>query len=52
MCLELQRICLISVQNRIFIDEVIQIEVSDGLVHRLGSYQNINLYPARVFTAT
>ena len=52
MRLELQRIYLMSVQNSILIGEVFQIEVSDGLVHRLGSYQNINLYPARVFSGT
>ena len=38
------------VQNSIFIGEVFPIEVSDGLVHSLGSCQKINLYPARVFT--
>ena len=38
------------VQNIIFIGEVFPIEVSDGLVHSLGSCQKINLYPARVFT--
>ena len=52
MRLELQRIYLMSVQNSILIGEVFQIEVSDGLVRRLGSYQNINLYPARVFSGT
>ena len=50
--LELQWINLMSVQNSIFIGEVFQIEVSVGLVHRLGSCQNIKLYPARVFTGT
>ena len=34
------------VQNSIFIGEVFQIEVSDGLVHPLVSRQNVNLYPA------
>ena len=38
------------VQNSIFIGEVFPIEVSDGLVHSLGSCQKVNLYPARVFT--
>ena len=39
-----------SVQNGICTCEVFQIEISDGSVHWLGSCQNINLYPARVFT--
>ena len=52
MCLELKRIKLMSVQNGICTSEVFQIEVSDGSVHWLGSCQNINLYPARVFTGT
>ena len=40
------------VQNSmcIFIGEVLKIEVSDGLVHSLGSCQKVNLYPARAFT--
>ena len=38
------------VQNSIFIDEVFQIEVSDGLVHSFGSCQKIYLYIARVLT--
>ena len=40
-----------SVQNNIFIniDEVFQIELSDGLVHPLGSQQIVNLCPTRVF---
>ena len=43
-----------SVQNGICTSEVFQIEISDGSVHRLGSchHQNINLYPAGVFTGT
>ena len=49
MRLELKRINLISVQNSIVIGEIFQIEVSDGLV---GSCQNINLYPARVYRGT
>ena len=52
MCLQLKRINLMSVQNSIVIGEIFQIGVSDGLVHQLGSCQNINLYPARVFTGT
>ena len=48
MRLELKRINLMSVQNSIVIGEIFQIEVSDGLVHQLGSCQNINLYPARL----
>jgi len=43
-----KRINLMSVQNSIVIGEIFQIEVSDGLVHQLGSCQNINLYPARL----
>ena len=35
-------------QNIMFVGEVFQIEVSDGLVHPLGSCQNVNLYPAVV----
>ena len=50
MHLELQRTCLMSVQNIIFVGEVFQIEVSDGLAHPLGSRQNVNLYPAMVIT--
>ena len=40
-----------TVQNIVPVGEVFQIEVSDGLVHPLGSRQNVNLYPAgaRVF---
>ena len=38
------------VQNSIFIGEVFQIEVSDGLVHSFGSCQKIYLYIARVLT--
>ena len=47
-----KRINLMSVQNSIVIGEIFQIEVSDGLVHQLGSCQNINLYPARVYRGT
>ena len=39
-------------QNSIVIGEIFQIEVSDGPVHQFGSFQNINLYPARMFTGT
>ena len=39
-----------TVQNIMFVGEVFQIEVSDGLVHPLGSCQNVNLYPAVVIT--
>ena len=35
-----------TVQNIMLVGEVFQIEVSDGLVHPLGSRQNVNLYPA------
>ena len=52
MPLELKRIKLMSAQNGICTSEVFQIEISDGSGHRLGSCQNINLYPARVFTGT
>ena len=41
-----------SVQNGIRTSEVFQIEISGGSVYQLGSCQNINLYPARVFTGT
>ena len=47
---ECQIITPMRVQNSIFIGEVFPIEVSDGLVHSLGSCQKVNLYPARVFT--
>jgi len=47
--LEFEIITPMHVQNSIFIVEVFQIEVSDGLVHSRGSCQNVNLYPARVF---
>ena len=50
MRLEFEIITPMHVQNSIFIGEVFQIEVSDGLVHSLGSCQKINLYPARVIT--
>ena len=50
MCLEFKRIIPMIVQNIMFVGEVFQIEVSDGLVHPLGSRQNVNLYPAVVIT--
>ena len=46
MHLEFKRI----VQNIMFVGEVFQIEVSDVLVHPLGSRQNVSLYPAVVIT--
>ena len=52
MRLEFKRIIKMIVQNIMLVGEVFQIEVSDGLVHPLGSRQNVNLYPARVFTGT
>ena len=52
MRLEFKRIIPIIVQNIRFVGEVFQIEVSDGLVHQLGSCQNINLHPARVYRGT
>ena len=36
------------VQTIMLVGEVFQIEVSDGLVHPLGTRQNVNLYPAVV----
>ena len=50
MRLAFEIITPMHVQNSIFIVEVFQIEVSDGLVHSLGSCQKVNLYPARLFT--
>ena len=50
MRLEFEIITPMHVQNSIFIGEVFQIEVSDGLVHSLGSSQKVNLYLARSFT--
>ena len=52
MRLEFKRIIPMIVQNIMFVGEVFQIEVSDGLVHPLGSRQNVNLYPAVVITGT
>ena len=53
MRLEFKIIIPKSVQHIIFVGEVFQIEISDGLVHPLGSRgspQNVNLYPAVVIT--
>ena len=50
MRLEFEIITPMRVQNSIFIGEVFQIEVSDGLVHSFGSCQKIYLYIARVLT--
>ena len=51
MGLEMLTITPVSVHNSIFINETFQIKVSDGPVHWCGNCQNINLYPARVFTS-
>ena len=50
MLLEFKRIIPMIVQNIMLVGEVFQIEVSDGLVHPLGSRQNVNLCPAVVIT--
>ena len=50
MRLEFKIIIPKSVQHIIFIGEVFQIEISDGLVHPLGSHQNVSLCPAMVIT--
>ena len=50
MCLGFQTIIPKSVFNVILIRKVFQIEVSDGLVHSLGTRQKVNLHTARVFT--
>ena len=39
-----------SVQHIIFVGEVFQIKISDGLVHPLGSRQNVSPCPAMVMT--
>ena len=39
-----------SVQHIIFVGVLFQIEISDGLVHPLGSRQNVSLCPAMVIT--
>ena len=48
MRLEFKRIITMIVKNIMLVGEVFQIEVSDGLVHPLGSHQNVNVYPAVV----
>ena len=50
MRLEFEIITPMHVQNSTFNGEVFQIEVSDGLLHSLGSCQKVNLYPAGVIT--
>jgi len=50
MRLEFKQIIPMIVQNIMYVGEVFQIEVSDGLVLPLGSRQNVNLYPAVVIT--
>ena len=50
MRLEFKIIIPKSVQHIIFVGEVFQIEISDGLVHPLGSRQNVSLCPAVVIT--
>ena len=50
MCLKFKRIITMIVQTIMLVGEAFQIEVSDGLVHPLGSRQNVNLYPAVVMT--
>ena len=50
MCLEFKRIIPMIVPNVLFVGEVFQIEISDGLVYPLGSRQHVNLYPAVVIT--
>ena len=50
MRLEFKIIISKSVKHIIFVGEVFQIEISDGLVHPLGSRQNVSLCPAMVIT--
>jgi len=52
MRVEYQKITKLSVQNSIFIGDLFLIEVSDGLLHPLGSRQRVKLYPARVLPVT
>ena len=52
MCLEFQSITTMSVLNSMFIGDLFLIEVSDGLLHPLGSHQRVKLYPARVLPVT
>jgi len=42
MRLKFKRIITMIVQTIMLVGEVFQIEVSDGLVHPLGSRQNVN----------
>ena len=51
MRLQILMITPIRIHNSIFIGELFQIEVSDGSVHWRGSWRNVHLYPARVFTS-
>ena len=52
VCMRLQILMITPIRkhNSNLICEVFQIKVSDGLVHPLGSRQNVNLYPAVVIT--
>ena len=52
MRVEFQKITKLSVQNSIFIGDLFLIEVSNGLLHPLGSRQRVKLYPARVLPVT
>ena len=47
---EFTMITTMSVKNSIFIGEVFQIEVSDGIPNPFGSHQKVNLYATKVFT--
>ena len=51
MRLQILMITPIRIHNSIFIGEVFQNMVSDGPVHWCGSWKNVHLYPARVFTS-
>ena len=48
MCLKFKRIITMIAQTMMLVGEVFQIEISDGLVHPLGSRQNVSLCPAMV----
>ena len=52
MRVEFQKITKLSVQNSIFIGDLFLIEVSNGLLHPLGSRQRVKLCPARVLSVT
>ena len=52
MRVEFQKITKLSVQNSIFIGDLFLIEVSNGLLHPLGSRQRVKLYPARALPVT